>query len=217
MANEGIDLRIELDGDWTALRRSLHSATLTGATRRRAILHQWLDHLADVAEAEMHRLAPIGQSKDSGYIQSHIGKSGFGYEPGGAGGGGTYTLTTGVRRGQSLHPLYVESGTKNIYSSGGFEAILRGGMTGEGFGPAMNLQGRIYPRNRVNFLTPTGKDFESAGKRPALTFQKRGEPRKWRAWVTGQRPQRFVYRSFHHVSIYAKGQMRVIARNLIKF
>jgi hypothetical protein len=52
-----------------------------------------------------------------GYILRHIDKSSRRWRPGGAGGGGEYEIVTGVKRGDSQHPLYVDQGT-GIY--GGF-------------------------------------------------------------------------------------------------
>lgn len=233
--NEDIQIQTAIErNDLDALIRYLHSGTLTGARRRREVLNGWLSFLADFAEIDLHREAPMGES---GYIQSHIQQSGRGYEPGGAGGGGTYTRTVGVRRGNSEHPLYVHRGTASIYgsmSSGAQELLSRGEDMGLNAMPMIG-RGRIYPRgdrgaasviqtsgldgkfyrissrNRV-----TGRNFMDhlQGRKPALTFQKRGEPRKFRAWVSGQKPNPFIYRTFRHTALYAKGQIRVVAQAL---
>lgn len=217
--DEDIRIWLETDGNADELIHWLHSQTLTGARRRRTILDEWLAGLARFAEADLHTEAPVGES---GYIQQHIAQSGRGYEPGGAGGGGTYTRTVGVRRGSSEHPLYVNRGTASIYgnmSSGAQELISRG----EAMGLNTTIgRGRIYPRGdraaasvlETRRKRVTGRNFvdHAQGRRPALTFQKRGEPRKFRAWVSGQKPNPFMYRTYRHTAVYAKGQMRAIAR-----
>lgn len=207
---------------------------------RRLILRQWLEHLGEHATAYQRMHAPRG---DTGYLHAHIGMTGVQYLPGGAFGGGTYQVVSGIRRGVSDHPFYVHFGTKNIITSGGgsdflFRAAVSG-FTGD-------RQGRIYPRadrapatsiattlqeiddrtgrpiyrrisdrRRLRAGGEAGVDAPSGLRQPALTFQKRGEPRKFRRWVSGQRPQPFVYLSYINTAIYAKGQLRAIARHVL--
>lgn len=251
MANEDtIRIWLETEGDWQELARWLHSGTLTGATRRREVMKAWMLTVSSFAEADLHAQAPVGES---GYMQAHIGRSGQHYVPGGAGGGGSYVETVGVRAGSSMHPLYVHFGTaqRSIYgqlSSGAQELLARGAafsapvqqQTSEapgisrgrspfeavsGIGPSGLLSnpttGRIYPRgNRAAASVietrkrrVTGQNFMEhvQGRKPALAIRKRGEV-SFRAWVSGQKPNPFLYETFVHTAIYAKGGLRAIAR-----
>lgn len=151
--NIGIDLSVDLDGDWGDLRRLLHHGTLGGARRRRDLLKELLEELGTFATMATHVEAPVG-SDGSGYLQSHIGQSGVGYAPGGAGGGGSYVKTVGVRAGSSMHPLYVHMGTARVQSiygtfgSGARELLARGaGMTAHTSEPLMSAPGSLLGRS----------------------------------------------------------------------
>lgn len=191
--------------------------------RRRGVLKLWLEHLASFALAEQHHYVPHGET---GYLESHLGRSGVHYAPGGFGGGGSYQIAIGVRRGSSKHPFFVHFGTANPEGQSP-AAMMVGGV---------GMQGKIYPRGdrmaatvlakrapRSFMMEPSASllrwgtkgdwaDFHR--KQAALTFQKLGEPRKFRAWVSGQRPQPFVYFSFVHTAVYTRGQLRTAARAL---
>jgi hypothetical protein len=86
----------------------------------------------------------------------------------------------GVRAGDR-HPLYVHRGT----------GIYAGGRLGGRFPAAGGGGRRIYSR------TPG---------RP-MTFQKRGEPRKFRMWTRGQRANPFVLYAFQQLIPYARGRI----------
>lgn len=92
--------------------------------------------------------------------------------------------SAGVREGDR-HPLYVHGGT-GIYKAGrlGASAALR---------------------------TP-GTDGYIKSLRPGkpLTFQKKGEPRRWRMWVRGQKANPFVLYAYQQLVPYAKGRARVL-------
>jgi hypothetical protein len=176
------------------------------SSRRLQSLKGILMSSALMATTQMHALAPRGET---GYIQSHIHQGPITYHPGGAGGGGSYEIVTGVMRGTSKHPLYVHEGTANLSD----EQIAS--LNSHGVG---GITGRIYARGNRQRITRTmrwmqaGSDHASIKPRqPVMTFQKRGEPRKFRPWVSGQRPQPFVYWAFAHAAVYAEGRLRAAA------
>lgn len=111
----------------------------------------------------------------SGYTLRHIGHSGVRWRPGGAGGGGSWEVVSGVKSGSSRHPLYHAQGT-GIYAG----------------------KGLIRPQ--------TGK---------WLTFQKKGEPRRFRPWVRGQEPNNFLYIAYGHMKLYAMGSIHTLGRELV--
>jgi hypothetical protein len=198
-------LRVEVNVDprLTAFLRA-------GATRR-LMLQDAIDDIADVATAEQRIYAPRGETRR---LFNSIHQTGIGYRPGGPGGGGTYEIKTGVLRGIAPHAEDVLFGT----------AMDAPGST-------LGTPGRIYPTHAMTAgrfrygsfrarLPYEGIEYDDPKQglrgtqlgqaRPALTFQKKGEPRKWRAWVSGQRPNNFVYTAFIGASIYAEGRIRTI-------
>lgn len=183
---------------------------IEGGRQRAVFLRSLLTDLAEHATAEQRIYAPSGET---GYLHAHIRHGSLTYHPGGPGGGGSYQIVSGVVRGTSQHPLYVHQGTANP-SDASIVAANR-----QGFHPS---QGRIYPRGdradasvvstrRARRGYSFGDDGIKMSRRPVLTFQKRGEPRKFRAWVSGQRPQPFVYFAFISTAIYAQGRLRASA------
>ena len=186
----------------------------SGAIRAR-LLRGALDDMADHATTMQRVYAPSGST---GYLHAHIARSRIKYFPGGFGGGGRYEIVSGVLRGTSQHPLYVHFGTANPT-----DAQIENSFWDTASFPTQN---RIYPRagraaasifapgeaghgrRRLRAGGTKGIDAPRGIHRPALTFQKRGEPRKFRAWVSGQRPQPFVYFAFVHTAVYAEGRLR---------
>lgn len=98
------------------------------------------------------------------YLFRHIGRDGPVWMPGGAGGGGEWKAIVGIKQGESLHPLYVEFGT-GIYRQGS--------------------RGRLIWADGVKGLT--------GRYQKVMTFEKRGEPRRFRYWTKGQPAQRYMY------------------------
>jgi hypothetical protein len=206
---------------WVDPRLEALVSQASAAARRRA-LQQIIIHWGEYATAMQRIYAPRGESAE---LQQGIGMTlPREYLPGGAGGGGSYQVTSGVRR-TVRHAMHVHFGTANPGGLPGRALFMVGG-TGE-------AQGRIYPRGgataarhiyrsqrefqQINARGRRGRgidDFTYNQRAPALTFQKRGEPRKFRAWVSGQRPNPFVYRAFMTTAVYAKGQLRAIARGM---
>jgi hypothetical protein len=181
---------------------------------RRELLKDLLANLQRHATHMQRVYAPIG---DSMYIHRHIHAGPQIWLPGGAYGGGTYQRSTGVRRGTSMHPLYVHFGTAQPE-----------GFSQRGLMMAGGLPGRIYPKGgsrapasvletRRERLTRSVQDPKVPGgfRRPALTFQKRGEGRRFRAWVSGQRPQPYVYLAYQSTAIYARGEIRAAMHGLL--
>lgn len=149
---------------------------------RREFLKELIVEFGEYATAQQRIYAPDGKSN---YLQAHISKTGISYAPGGLGGGGTYELSSGVRRGTSRHPLYVHEGTKNPTDA---EITSANDL---GFHPS---QGKIYPTRAKALKVGNEKDAKG---RPVL-----------RKWVRGQRPQPFVYFAFASLTVYAQGRVR---------
>lgn len=202
----------------------------SGPMRARA-LREVLDDMADHATAQQRIYAPVGET---GYLHAHIARTGIKYFPGGYGGGGRYEVVSGVLRGTSRHPLYVHGGTGNPTDAQIEDAYWgdrgtpssyptqnriypradRGAATAIATTNVQGIYGRIGPRARLRVGGTRGIDAPSGIRRPALTFQKKGEPRKFRPWVSGQRPQPFVYFAFVHTAVYAEGRLRAAVRQM---
>jgi hypothetical protein len=92
-----------------------------------------LEDIGEHAKRHLQAVAP----RDQGYLYRHIDRSAIQFYPGGAGGGGEYRTTVGIKRGTSKHPFYVEQGT-GIYGDKGamITPISHSHMTfyGEGAG-----------------------------------------------------------------------------------
>lgn len=182
---------------------------LVGPVRQRArsrALIQTIEHWADLSTAQQRIYAPRGETGrlHDAIHQTHPRQ----YLPGGAGGGGTFQVSSGVRRGIAPHAEHVLFGTA-------FGDLIPGGGN-------FMTPGRIYPKSQRfrRLFDDSGRDrfqdMELGQKTPALKIQKRGEPVRWRAWVSGQRPNNFVYSAYVDTAIYAKGQLRSIARGLLR-
>ena len=184
---------------------------LVGPVRQRArtrALVQTIEHWANLSTAQQRIYAPRG---DTGRLHEAIHQSpARQYLPGGPGGGGSYQISSGVRRGVAPHAEHVLFGTALSApfffspSSQGTDALT---------------PGRIYPKAaRFRYLVDErfADGFEFNKRAPALAIQKKGEPVRWRAWVSGQRPNNFVYSAYVDTAIYAKGQLRAIAHGLLK-
>jgi hypothetical protein len=88
--------------------------------RVRRYPRQIADELADESVALIRQNAP----RREGYIFRHTDRSPVLFEPGGAGGGGAYAATAGVKSGDSRHPLYVHQGT-GFYGAVGWWIVPR--------------------------------------------------------------------------------------------
>src|SRR3954447_23189480 len=182
---------------------------LVGPVRQRArtrALIQAIEHWAAISTAQQRIYAPRGES--GRLLESIHTSQSRQYLPGGAGGGGSYQVSSGVRRGIAPHAEHVLFGTA-------FDGPIPPG--GHALTP-----GRIYPKaQRFAHLfdqhgEPRFDPFEMHQRAPALKIQKKGEPVRWRAWVSGQRPNNFVYSAYVDTAVYAKGQLRSIARGLLR-
>lgn len=124
---------------------------------------------------------------ESGYILQHTDASHAEFRPGGPGGGGFWQSVVGVKRGRSRHPLYVSQGT-GIYAG----------------------RGLIRPRHG-GFALVSG-----SGKRGnVLTFKKRGEPRRFVAFVSGQQANHFLYMTYVQVRLYAQARVFTLGPELL--
>lgn len=152
-----------------------------------------LKFLGGLSTAWIRINAPTG----SGGLQRHIDYDPVHWHPGGAGGGGVYETTAGVKRIMStriesqIYPYWVHEGTSNR----GRAFIYPSDEREEAFG----IQRRT-PRRRAGGV---------------LTFQKQGEPRKYRWRVKGQKPNPFVYRAYQQVSIYTRIRLQTLGREIV--
>lgn len=141
------------------------------------------------------------------YLVRHVASSGVAYRAGGRSeggvpGGGEYVVIVGIKHGSSMHPLYV-------------------GVTGTGlYGPRRQM---IRPRAdrayQVYIIAPGPRERmkRKAGhnRRATMTFQKRGEPRKFRRAVRGQPPQPFLYQTWREMELYARSRLLTIGGEII--
>lgn len=146
---------------------------------------------------------------DTLYIVRHVDSSGVSYQPGGRGegnipGGGEYVAVVGVKHGSSLHPLYVNRGT-GIY-----------GPHGLPIRPKRDRAISVYiiapdaPRSRRQRLRTDGQ-----AKKAAMSFQKRGEPRKFRRLVLGQPGQPFLYMTWREAQLYASRRLLTLGGEIV--
>lgn len=190
---------VDIEGDYRAL------LILLDHTRHNRIrwMKELLTELSHAASRVQAVYAPVG---DTRYLHSHLGVSSIKYHPGAAGGGGRYSIAAGVRAGGSKHPFYVHEGTANLQGQTN-KAMTVGGV---------GAQGRIYPKGGARGIADVlenrkrraaRSNHPDALRRPALAFSKKGEGVRFRSWVSGQRPQPFVYFSFLSTSVYTKGRL----------
>lgn len=171
MADKFIEIEIEgEDKILLALRRA--------EERQHGVAREFVNDMSRFTTAELAARVPLY----SGYTFRHIGREPATWVPGGAGGGGEWVGVAGIKRGNSQHPLYAESGT-GVYAG---RRIIRA----------------RYDRARATVIA-TGLSRLSRRRGGVLTFQKLGEPRKFRYWVSGQEGQRYFYGTWRALDIYA--------------
>ncbi len=95
------------------------------------VLRDFVDDLADrgIEILRVHAPAPgnpVAHPYSEGVLQERIDRTDVGWRPGGAGGGGAYTATFGVKEGWINYPLYVDQGT-GIYGYKGAPYRAYGG------------------------------------------------------------------------------------------
>src|SRR4051794_6550818 len=146
------------------------------------------DHVNDLSRFVTAHLAATVPVYDS-YILRHIDREPSRWVPGGAGGGGAWEGMAGIRRGTSLHPLYTEFGT-GIYAGRGRKRLIRA----------------RYDRAQASVIA-TGNRRLSRRAGGVLTFQKHGEPRRFRYWVSGQKGQHYFYFTWLDLNIYAAARI----------
>jgi hypothetical protein len=190
LTTEGdIDYRIIVRGE-DAIERALDRIDRWPRTQGKDLL----DWLSKNAAFWIRIYAPTGET---GGLQRHIDETPAHWHPGGAGGGGVYESSAGVRRifgaqqNSSLYPLWVHEGTAN---------------KGRAF---------IYPaddRDPASVIATQRPRRRSGG---VLTFQKQGEKRAFRWRVSGQKPNPFVYKAYQHVSVYTRTRMLTLGREIV--
>jgi hypothetical protein len=149
-------------------------------------LREMTTNIGHVALYWMRIYAPIGETM---YLMRHLDISPLTWRPGGAGGGGTWEMVTGVKRGSSEHPLYVHEGT-GIY---GPKKKL---ITAKGYRRYSSVSDMRDAIDRVSNARP-GENL------PVMTFQKHGEPRRFRPYTRGQAPQPYVRLAYLQARLYA--------------
>lgn len=86
--------------------------------RQRKRVKALLDNLAEIGVLIVRGNVPVYST----YTLRHVDKTAVRWHPGGAGGGGQWEATVGIKAGTSMHPLYAEGGT-GIY--GRFRRVIR--------------------------------------------------------------------------------------------
>jgi hypothetical protein len=143
------------------------------------------DHVTDMSQFVTAWLAATVPTYDR-YIMRHISREPATWLPGGAGGGGEWVAVAGIKAGTSRHPLYAEFGT-GIYAGRGL------------------IRAR-YDRARATVIE-TGLSRLSRRRGGVLTFQKHGEPRRFRYWVRGQKGQHYFYETWRTLNVYANARV----------
>lgn len=175
---------IEVEGDEIIDKDLEHIGDAAGRHLRRIV-----DSIANTSLYWLRIYVPVGESM---YILRHTDRTPIKWRPGGTGGGGTYEVAIGIRRGLSEHAAYVNRGT-GIYAG-------RGAITPRGDRRRADVIATQRPRI-------TGRPTKRTRRRPALTFQKRGEPRRFRYSVRGQPPQHFLYNTWRQTVVYARARI----------
>jgi hypothetical protein len=137
-----------------------------------------IDDLAEFTENWLKANVPIYDT----YLFRHIDSESARWVPGGPGGGGEWQSVAGIKRGRSAHPLYVEFGT-GIYAG---RRLIRA----------------RYDRAQASVIA-TGLPRLSRRAGGVVTFQKHGEPRRFRYWVRGQRGQHYFFYTWTVLNVYA--------------
>lgn len=163
----------------------------TAQRRSRERLRGLVAGAANYASHWLRIYAPVY----TGYTLRHIDQTSARWVPGGAGGSGSWEAVAGVKRGTSKHPLYAALGT-GIY-------VGRGVITAKG-------------EKRPSLSELEQPDFEWNGVGRLLTFQKRGEPRRWVHWVRGQRPKPFLYQTYQQTRLYLHARTLTFGRELFQ-
>jgi len=155
---------------------------LLGMERQEERLHGYaretVNDLARFVTADLAATVPTYTD----YILRHISREPPTWFPGGVGGGGEWEAVAGIKAGTSMHPLYAEFGT-GIYAGRG---LIRARMDRA---PAS--------------VIATGHKRLTRRQGGVITFQKLGEPRKFRWWVRGQRGQHYFYQTWRTLNVYA--------------
>ena len=199
MADKHIEIYWEDPELFEALVRHIDSFAKRSARR-------YVEQLEAYSRMALLLNVPKGESL---YILRHVDSTGVRYAAGGRGeggvpGGGEYVAVVGIKAGSSLHPLYVHHGT-GIYDT-------RPGAARQPIRPRADRAYQVYiiapgPRERQ-------KRRAGHGRLAAITFQKRGEPRKFRRWVRGQQPQPYMYYTFRQAQIYAGARLLTLGNEI---
>lgn len=100
-----------------------------------------LDDLADKGVHILQSNIPIYSS----YTLRHIDRENVKWHPGGAGGGGHWETTLGIRSGTSMHPLYADQGTPP-YTGTGTEVVTYGRSQPQVVPTRMYFYSKLYGR-----------------------------------------------------------------------
>ena len=154
---------------------------------------------------------PKGQTL---YIVRHVASSGVHYQAGGRSeggiaGGGEYVAVVGIKAGSSLHPLYVHRGT-GIYDT-------RPGASKLPIRPRADRAYQVFiiAPDSVQANRYRKKRRAGHGHKATMTFQKRGEPRKFRRSVKGQPPQPFLYMTWREMQLYASSRLVTLGGEIV--
>jgi hypothetical protein len=182
---------------------------MENAARRKA--RGLLEDLALRAKLRLMLNVPKGETL---YLVRHVASSEVRYQAGGRSegnvpGGGEYVAVVGIKRGSSMHPLYVHRGT-GIYDT-------RPGASKLPIRPRADRAYQVYiiAPDSMGAGRFKGKRKVGHNRRATMTFQKRGEARTFRRSVKGQRPNPFLYTTWREMELYASQRMLTLGGEIV--
>lgn len=171
-----------------------------------ASAHRKLLDLLEDATKDAESWLRLYTPKWSGYTLRHIDHTKATWQPGGAGGGGDWVSVAGVKRGDSIHPIYALMGT-GIYVGRGLIVPKVWGVRPES--PAAFWQ--MFRKEGSGRFTMGGR----SGKREArLVYRTRSGGLKHSFFVRGQKPKPFLYLTFQSTQLYVRARVMTFGHDL---
>lgn len=150
--------------------------------RARDHVKDFLENLGDYVVVQLVANVPFYY----GDTLRRVSRTAVVWRPGGAGGGGHWELIAGIKAGFSGAPVYAEFGT-GIYAGRG-------------------LIGPRTDRAAVDVIATKRPRLQGGQRNAALALQDKSGLR-FRHSVKGQRPQRYFYRTWQELNIYASARI----------
>ena len=73
----------------------------------------------------------------------------------------------------------------------------------------------LYVSGGTGRYRPIAPDYIRARPGKVMTFEKRGEPRRFKTYSKGQRSQPFLYMSYQQVLLYANARVHLLGKELL--